>query len=487
MKNKKSKLLIAIICAGLLVHSVFAGCVFSYDSNGNLLTDTQCNQYQYNAQNQLVDFKDSKNKQTYQYDYNANGLRQSKVYNDIKINFLYDGSRKITDSIEVGKNISSAYLQHEVRYVAQASNTTTQYYAKSNHNQTNLLLNAKLAITGSYNYTPFGQARAFTKQQTPNADPIFNNPLTYDGEYQDAESGLIYLRARFYNPRLMHFMQRDSYKLTNRYTFANDNPINMIDPQGHFSFSDLFSDFNFKKAFKNPKTFFAGLGTMIAGGLVMYATGGVGLFCEGGWLAGEEESAGLLSGVGKYFGKGSFKAATNGALHMGGAAAFSTGMNMDVLAGRGVSLYKGNKILRSFAWKQLSVAAIVGAGTGLAGFMSSGIGGAITKKTASSVAGYMADVIVQGGIGASAGIAYTEGMVKYVYGVDIPTSMLLQPALAGGLIGAFAGLGVRYKNGSVAEPPIEVAGQEVLQPQGLLAEDNAAEQQPVPVRRGTYS
>ncbi|WP_151194395.1 RHS repeat-associated core domain-containing protein [Cysteiniphilum sp. JM-1] len=76
-----------------------------------------------------------------------------------------------------------------------------------------------------------------------NTNLITHNPLTYDGEYQDHDSGLIYLRARFYNPKTMRFMQRDSYNLLNRYAFANSNPVNHIDPNGHSAFGHVVGGF----------------------------------------------------------------------------------------------------------------------------------------------------------------------------------------------------------------------------------------------------
>ena len=66
------------------------------------------------------------------------------------------------------------------------------------------------------------------------------NPIRYSGEYYDEESGLYYLRARYYDPSTGRFISRDSYEgqLTNPlslnlYTYCYNNPLKYIDPSGH--------------------------------------------------------------------------------------------------------------------------------------------------------------------------------------------------------------------------------------------------------------
>ena len=61
------------------------------------------------------------------------------------------------------------------------------------------------------------------------------NPFQYNGEWTDDFSQLQYLRARFYTPTLMRFVQQDSYDLANRFNYGDGNPIVNSDPSGHFS------------------------------------------------------------------------------------------------------------------------------------------------------------------------------------------------------------------------------------------------------------
>ena len=61
----------------------------------------------------------------------------------------------------------------------------------------------------------------------------------YNQEYQDPQTHLIDLRARYYHPNIQRFITRDSSITWNRYAFVQDNPISRIDPSGHFSQNDL--------------------------------------------------------------------------------------------------------------------------------------------------------------------------------------------------------------------------------------------------------
>ena len=61
-----------------------------------------------------------------------------------------------------------------------------------------------------------------------------DTPLRWNGQYQDTDTGLYYLRARYYNPVTAQFLTRDPLEALTlaAYTFGGGNPLNMIDPLG---------------------------------------------------------------------------------------------------------------------------------------------------------------------------------------------------------------------------------------------------------------
>ncbi|WP_242066162.1 RHS repeat-associated core domain-containing protein [Brevibacillus laterosporus] len=69
-----------------------------------------------------------------------------------------------------------------------------------------------------------------------------SNPFLYAGEIYDEELGLIYLRARYYDPNDGWFITEDTYKgqvdnplSLKRYTYVHNNPLSNVDPTGNWS------------------------------------------------------------------------------------------------------------------------------------------------------------------------------------------------------------------------------------------------------------
>ncbi|MDD2401929.1 MAG: RHS repeat-associated core domain-containing protein [Clostridia bacterium] len=67
------------------------------------------------------------------------------------------------------------------------------------------------------------------------------NPIRYAGYQYDEETGLYYLNARMYDPKIARFLQEDTYcgnpndQLSlNLYTYCQNEPLMYYDPSGHF-------------------------------------------------------------------------------------------------------------------------------------------------------------------------------------------------------------------------------------------------------------
>lgn len=79
---------------------------------------------------------------------------------------------------------------------------------------------------GTFTYGAFGALTGCTGSQT--------TPLGYAGQYTATQSGLQYLRARFYDPATAQFMTKDPLEAITRqpYAYAENNPLNESDPSG---------------------------------------------------------------------------------------------------------------------------------------------------------------------------------------------------------------------------------------------------------------
>ncbi|WP_239711536.1 RHS repeat-associated core domain-containing protein [Paenibacillus sp. 19GGS1-52] len=67
-----------------------------------------------------------------------------------------------------------------------------------------------------------------------------SNPFKYTVELYDEETGLYYLRARYYDPSMGRFLNEDTYEgqidnplSQNLYTYVSNNPLMYADPSGH--------------------------------------------------------------------------------------------------------------------------------------------------------------------------------------------------------------------------------------------------------------
>ena len=87
----------------------------------------------------------------------------------------------------------------------------------------------------TYEYTHWGEIRSESE--------TVDNPIKYAGEYYDDELGMIYLRARYYNPQIGRFTSLDieegniSNPLDmNRYVYCRNNPIKYVDPTGMLAY-----------------------------------------------------------------------------------------------------------------------------------------------------------------------------------------------------------------------------------------------------------
>jgi RHS repeat-associated protein len=92
--------------------------------------------------------------------------------------------------------------------------------------------NASNTKVAEYKYDPYGYEVASSGSLT--------QPLRWKGREYDAETGLIYMRARYYDPTVGRFISEDPIGLAggiNPYTFADGESVNNSDPTGKWCFS----------------------------------------------------------------------------------------------------------------------------------------------------------------------------------------------------------------------------------------------------------
>jgi RHS repeat-associated protein len=195
----------------------------TYDSRGNRLSRTPPSgsklTYGYDQANRMVAFGT-----TATYVYDGDGLRMHKTVGSKPEAFTWDRSGSIPLLISDGST-SYVYGPGGVPLEQVSSSGTALFYLHDQQGSTRIIVNSSGTAQGGYTYDAYGNVLATSGSVA--------NPFGYDGQFADSESGLIYLRARYYDPGTAQFLGTDPARAdTNLYAYVHENPLNLVDPQG---------------------------------------------------------------------------------------------------------------------------------------------------------------------------------------------------------------------------------------------------------------
>jgi RHS repeat-associated protein len=110
--------------------------------------------------------------------------------------------------------------------------TTVAYYQCDHLGTPQELTDAHGGIAWSAQYRAWGEAKEVISEAARRAG--ISNPIRFQGQYADHETGLHYNRHRYYDPATGRFISKDPIRLAgglNVYTYA-ENPTGWIDPLG---------------------------------------------------------------------------------------------------------------------------------------------------------------------------------------------------------------------------------------------------------------
>ncbi|MGV7114744.1 RHS repeat domain-containing protein [Paenibacillus kyungheensis] len=211
---------------------------YTYDLRGNrkTMSDTQEatatkeSSYSYDPDDRLISATIDGTKTS--IDYLPNGLRFQKTTGAVSTQYGYDAQNNVT-SEKVSSGAQSTYIYGDRILLKKDQTANKDYYYLSNgHGDIVQMVDATGAVVNSYGYDEWGNL-------TKNQEKVANN-FKYAGEAYDSETGLYYLKARYYDPSQGRFLKEDSYEgqitnpLTlNSYTYVENNPVNYVDPTGY--------------------------------------------------------------------------------------------------------------------------------------------------------------------------------------------------------------------------------------------------------------
>ncbi len=214
---------------------------YSYDNNGNQISKAKYNQnidnkftisindantddstsyeiFTYDRLNELTEYKKS-NGTTATYAYLPNHYRMSKTVDGVLTQQIWD-----VDNIVAEANSSNTILRGYTRGHQLLTDDDRRAYMYDGHG--NLVQQNRGTVAENITrYDAYGN-----KVESSNVNDV---PFGYCGEYLDSESGLIYLRNRYYDSESGMFITEDPIRDgVNWYSYCGGNPVMFWDLLG---------------------------------------------------------------------------------------------------------------------------------------------------------------------------------------------------------------------------------------------------------------
>ena len=194
-----------------------AGRPFSYDSNGNLISDG-LKSLNWSPDNRLAAVQISAGGALVYFSYGPDGARAKKVS-------ALGTTRYFGPEAEEKGGVFTRFPHMDVMVQGGA----ISFLHRDHLATVKMVTNIAGTVTERTGYAAFGEPT-----------PATSLPKGFIGERPDVETGLLYLNARYYDPALGRFISPDDWDPTlagvgtNRYAYAGNDPVNKSDPNGHF-------------------------------------------------------------------------------------------------------------------------------------------------------------------------------------------------------------------------------------------------------------
>lgn len=171
--------------------------------------------------------------ETITMEYYADGLRAGKYTPTSSDMYVYDLSGYLVAEAKNSNTITANYVWGPDRVLAKKQTGGGEYYYLYNgHGDVIQIVDRNGNVVNNYKYDEWGNILE--------SNETISNPFKYAGEVYAEETGLYYLRARYYDPALGRFINEDSVEgqvnnplSLSLYTYCYNNPLIYIDPTGN--------------------------------------------------------------------------------------------------------------------------------------------------------------------------------------------------------------------------------------------------------------
>ncbi len=202
---------------------------FGYDAAGNCIqkiTPEKTTFYSFDERNLLTSVVDGTNQVVFAY--NGDGQRIGKTVNGVPTTFVVDANRKVFQTVQernAAGTVAASYILAG-RRLGTFAGASADFELTDRIGSVRLISDTTGAITDSYAHDVFGASSLLAGNSAA---------FTFSGERLDPETGMIFLRARCYEPDTGRFGSKDPLGLQagpNGYAYCGSDPVNHTDPMG---------------------------------------------------------------------------------------------------------------------------------------------------------------------------------------------------------------------------------------------------------------
>jgi RHS repeat-associated protein len=205
---------------------------YEYDANGNLDTVTlgsDVRDHTWDYENRLTRLTVGGN--VYEYKYDGLGNRVSRKVNGLETRYVVDprGLPTVLAETDADGNVTAYYVYGLGLISKITPSDQVYYYHFDGIGSTAAISDSSGSIVNNYAYDEFGKLLDQVEAVA--------NPFKYVGQYgvMDEGNGLLYMRARYYDPEVGRFISKDPIGFAgglNLYSYVGNSPLSRIDPSG---------------------------------------------------------------------------------------------------------------------------------------------------------------------------------------------------------------------------------------------------------------
>lgn len=203
-----------------------SGNTVTYDLDGNMLSDGT-NTFEYDSANRLIKAGG------HTYTYNAEDVRIRNLRSEANTTYTYNTNCKLSQLLQKTTNTYTTKFVYGHGLIGEEKDVGFKTYHFDLRGSTVAITDINGNITDGFRYDTYGNVTAHFGETF-----VIFGYNGRDGVITD-NNGLIYMRARYYNPAIRRFVNADvlhgeisDSTSLNRYSYVNGNPVSYVDPFG---------------------------------------------------------------------------------------------------------------------------------------------------------------------------------------------------------------------------------------------------------------